>query len=164
MAGGPSKKKPKLRWIGLSDSQKKRATKEYRKLKREGLSDSYAKRVAKGVAKGRTRQQARGHKEKEHVERKEREIAERGITGAQEKSVRKWYDKTPQVKGADEDELVEHVRSFGFDWFSNLKKEQKRLHKAWEKAGRPKRLLDSSEWTRMLNEINPPDDKLLFYH
>lgn len=43
----------------------------------------YKRRIAKGVAAGRSRQQARGHKIKEHVERRRRAILKYGGTPSQ---------------------------------------------------------------------------------
>jgi hypothetical protein len=50
----------------------------------------YARRKARGLAAGRTLQQARGHKPAEHVERAIRERRERGLSSAEERVVRRW--------------------------------------------------------------------------
>lgn len=55
------------------------------------LSPAYQKRIARALLAGKTRQQARGHKAREHVERHERETKERGYTGSEESSIRRFY-------------------------------------------------------------------------
>jgi len=60
------------------------ATKRKRDYKAE-----YAKRIAKAEAAGKTRQQARGHKAKEHVERARRSKAKFGVSPSTLTKIRK---------------------------------------------------------------------------
>lgn len=75
------------------------------------------------MAKGKTRQQARGKPAREHVIRKEREIEERGISTAQERTISNWYARTynpggyPENARADLEEVLEMARSEGYGAF-----------------------------------------------
>lgn len=53
------------------------------KKRQRDYAAEYARRVARGAERGETRQAARGHKPREHVERARRERIKFGITGAQ---------------------------------------------------------------------------------
>ena len=81
----------------------------------------YARRIARADAKGKTRQQARGHKVREHVIRREREIAKRGITRDQERIVINWYNKHYNPQGHDEvaslEDLLAWLPQHGYDAF-----------------------------------------------
>lgn len=124
------------------------------------------------TAKGRTRQQARGHKAAEHVERKEREIEERGLTSQQEKTIARWYeaDYNPRVwdtnARADADDVVEFVRSEGYDAF-------KQWRSTWDKARRLylKELANETYENRgaeylmsLVAQAGVSDEKWLYYH
>lgn len=51
--------------------------------RKRNFKAEYARRIAKAKASGKTRQQGRGHKAKEHVERAKRTKAKYGISPAQ---------------------------------------------------------------------------------
>ena len=53
----------------------------------------YAKRIARATAEGKTRQQARGHKAGEHIERARKERAKEGLSAAERESIRRWWEK-----------------------------------------------------------------------
>lgn len=48
--------------------------------RKRNFKAEYARRIAKGAASGKTRQQARGHREKEHVERARRSKSKYGAS------------------------------------------------------------------------------------
>jgi len=62
---------------------------------------AYEKRIERGMAKGLTRQQARGHKPKEHIERKAKEIARYGMTTAQRAALRRGAERQAKRLGLD---------------------------------------------------------------
>lgn len=130
----------------------------------------YAKRIARGLAKGRTRQQSRGHVEKEHVVRAEREREEQGISGQELNSVRNWYSKSFNPRGHDEkpdiDDVIEFARSNGYEAF-------KQYRDTWNAARRTyiRELKDGTYASRgepylnMLNDTaGTPDVPWLYYH
>lgn len=113
-------KRGSIRWIGLTSAQKSKATKKFKKLREAGRSEQYAKRVARAETLGKTRQQARGHKPKEHVERKEREKEQTGgLTYEQIRSIQKWINERFNPHGyrevPTEEELIEFGQERGYD-------------------------------------------------
>lgn len=111
--------------------RKARAVIRQREAKRgKPLSDSYKRRIAKALEKGKTLQAARGHKPREHVERKAREIEQLGLTRDQLRRVDEWATRrlfeirdtltTPA-------EVVEWAQANGFDAFTQYRV-------TWEKA------------------------------
>lgn len=75
----------------MAAKSRKRLT--IKEIKAKHYSPAYEKRLIRAARKGKTRQAARGHKPKEHIERKEREILARGITRDQERTIRNFYAK-----------------------------------------------------------------------
>jgi hypothetical protein len=57
--------------------------------RRRDYKAEYERRIAKGAAAGKSRQLARGHKVKEHLERREQTIAKYGVSPSQLTSLRK---------------------------------------------------------------------------
>lgn len=101
------------------------------------LSPAYRRRIENAMAKGKSRQQARGHKTKEHVERKEKEISRYGLSSSEKGNITKFFNRLErtQKKG---DEPLDKDRYMNF-WRGNypnfLKYKQKILamHKEWLK-------------------------------
>lgn len=93
-----------------------------REIKAKHYSPAYEARLIRGARKGKTRQQARGKKAKEHVIRKERE-KERlgGLTGEQIKIISRWHSEQFNPHGyrevPDLDELIEWSREKGYPDF-----------------------------------------------
>lgn len=88
------------------------------------LSPAYAKRIAAAIAKGKSRQQARGHKPREHVERAEREREKRGLSGQEDRTIRHFVNHTfdpDGYKNADPERFVEFFAEKGFDAFKNYR-------------------------------------------
>ena len=103
----------------------------------------YAKRLARGQAQGKTRQQARGHKAHEHIERKEREREEHGgLTLDQVRSVHKWGSERERIQprniGLNPDDLVAWAQDHGFDEYRKFRRAWERQRKAYKKNPRPK--------------------------
>lgn len=99
------------------------------------LSPKYARRIELALKKGLTLQQARGHKAKEHVARREREVRVfGGLTGDQIRSIRRWYstsfDPTGQKqirnaagkRGPSVENLIDLARKNGYTKFAEYKK------------------------------------------
>lgn len=93
----------------------------------------YRRRIAKGIAEGKTRQEARGHKPREHVARRARELAA-GQTTYQRSALRKFAAK--QAARSDDrefDEVLEElqglVRRRGWQGFVDLRENVNAMHK-----------------------------------
>lgn len=80
------------------------------------------------MERGKSRQEARGHKAAEHVERREKEVEKYGITLEQARRVRAWGEKRQrlQPKNAmlNTDDLVEWTKEHGFDKYRALRHAQ----------------------------------------
>lgn len=164
--------KPKPKYPrGLSVPQKAKYTKALKKFRAEGKSESYAKRLARGAAKGKTRQSARGHKVREHVERKEKEKAKLGgLTSEQIKTILNWYrDKFNPGQFKDiptEEQVIDFSRQEGYPAF-------KQYRKVWDAArGKYLKELDNGTYipqdlTYLLglqSNAGAPSEVWLYYH
>lgn len=128
MAGlfnGGAMKRPKYPRSITSRSQKLRYTRALKSELKKDRKGGYAKRVAKGIAGGKTKQQARGHKVKEHIERAEKEKAKQGVTGSQIRSIRSFLKRfNPHgFKGVPtEEDLISLVQSQEYKTFQQYRK------------------------------------------
>jgi len=94
----------------------------------------YARRIERAKAQGKTRQQARGHKPKEHIERRERERRENGgLTLDQIRRIYRWHEKawaeTARFIFLSLEALIEFAQQNGYDAFT-------RYRKVWDRARR----------------------------
>ena len=95
------------------------------KKSRAEWSDAYRRRVERAEAAGKSRQAARGHKAKEHVARKDRELKQRDALGvpttAERASIRKFAREQAKRTGDDPTDLgrrmIEYATSRGIDRF-----------------------------------------------
>lgn len=97
----------------------------------------YAKRIERATAKGKTRQQARGHRPGEAAERREREREEHGISSSEVRSVRAWCERFKN-EGRDTEDVIEKARESGYGWFVNYRtvwNSARRTYLAENKAG-----------------------------
>lgn len=84
------------------------------------LSPAYAKRIASAMARGKTRQQARGHRPGEAAARREREREEFGLSGSEIRSIRSWVGRYPNESREVED-IIDQARESGYEWFKNYR-------------------------------------------
>lgn len=108
--------------------------KKIRAIKAKHYSASYEKRLIRGVLSGKSRQQARGHHVGEHRERAAREREENeGLTVAEIKSVRHWYEVRFNPNGRegvpDVEDVIDFARSEGISHF-------REYQKTWNEARR----------------------------
>ena len=89
-------------------------------------TEAYRKRVERAEAKGLTRQQARGHKEpQEYKRRAAKEIARRGITGDQLRTVQRYANKrAARNKALQPSGLVEWAKEHGWRAFAAYRSER----------------------------------------
>lgn len=104
------------------------------------LTPAYRSRIERARAKGKTRQQARGHKAREHVERRAREAREAAqggkITSSQRQAMKRFVI-AQAAKAADyredEDEAWSDWKDFfeakGYAWFLDLRAAQRSLQR-----------------------------------
>lgn len=80
----------------------------------------YARRIARATAKGKTRQQARGHREGEARHRREREREEFGLSSGEVAAIRRWGNRFKN-EGRDPEDVIEMAREKGYPWFQNYR-------------------------------------------
>jgi hypothetical protein len=85
---------------------------------------AYARRIERALARGKSLQQARGHKPREHVDRAAREREEHGLSNYDERAIRNFVRHSFDPKGvkrADPEEFIEHFREVGFEKFQHYR-------------------------------------------
>lgn len=129
------------------------------------LSPAYRRRIERALAQGKTRQQARGHKAHEHVERKQREIEEHGISSGQAATIRAWCARYPN-SAREADDVIEVAADRGYEWFQNYRQ-------VWNQArGNYSRSMDRGTYfdagedylDQLMELADVPDEKWMFYH
>lgn len=103
----------------------------------------YERRISRATAAGKTRQAARGHKVREHVERRQKEIVRYGLTIDQLKKVNAWGERRAAAQPTisffmDNEDLVNWTKRNGFDQFSAFKRTWERERRKYKRAPRPK--------------------------
>ena len=159
------RKKP----VAKKSPAKKRKVKTPAKPRVRDFKAEYQRRIAKALAAGKTRQAARGHKPKEHIERKEREVAEAGVSSSQLRSIREFLKRFNPLGFKDipdEETLVEFVQENDYAAFQQYRK-------VWDAARRQyvKEKLDGSYESRGIQYLNhltgmaqAPKNVWLYYH
>lgn len=97
-----------------------------RELKRgKPLNPTYRKRLESGLLKGKTVQQARGHKRQEHIQRKLKSGQGPGIADKRERFIFQWFAMRDFEIADWTGDPVDQTRiavSRGWDWFKNYSK------------------------------------------
>jgi hypothetical protein len=97
-------------------------SKKIRAIKAKNYSPAYEKRLIRGILKGKSTQEARGHKPGEARQRREfqREQNE-GLSNAEDASIRNWYVKrfNPHERKSypTEEDVIEFARESGIEAF-----------------------------------------------
>lgn len=100
----------------------------------EQLSPAYRKRIQSAMAKGKTRQQARGHKEGESRIRREKEMSRYGVTSSEKGQITKFFNVVnSRLKPEDK---IEYEKFLGrwrgnYDEFKQYKAKVNEMHKQW---------------------------------
>lgn len=137
------------------------------------LSEAYRRRVERAEAKGLTRQAARGHKAKEHIARKEREVNLGLLTSSQRQAVRKFAREQwarAERDGEDESEFLDQMMDWavdgGYERFGRLRAKERALHRQYRSELKAKTYASRGlEW--LIAETarhEAPDYTWLYYH
>lgn len=134
----------------------------------------YAKRIARALEKGKTRQQARGHKPSEHVfrkppPRKRVQLDPDRITEARERFIFKWgFDRANVLSDEtiDPDEVVAQAKIFGWAWFLKYSRTWDDLRKTYLKELKSGRYASRgiSYLQYLSDDVKAPDVSWLYYH
>lgn len=140
-------------------------------------SKAYRERLIRNLQKGKTRQQARGHKPQEHIDRREKEIAKQGLTNDQIRIVFKWAEnRWYNVHDTTDVEypwyVVEWAKKQGYDHFQVYRHAWEKLRRDYLARGRETKFsLETLQQYATEMELNlPPGSKgegdvsWLYYH
>lgn len=139
------------------------------------LSPAYRRRIERAEAKGQSRQAARGHKPREHVERKRREerrAADTGaLTSAQKQTIKRYLvaqaRKSNEMQDIDRDELWElyggYVEERGWAWFLRLRSQMKSYHQQYIRGGY-KSMMTLLRLNMEAIDRNDAEGWMLYYH
>jgi hypothetical protein len=126
---------------------------------------AYERRIAAYLAKhpGATRQEARGHKAKEHVTRRERE--QQRIDDFAMRQAYRGENRGARDADAIADAIRERIRTEGFGWFSRLERFVNSSNARYRQQGQP----SGRERVRIADLDEAADDfdwpaEELFYH
>jgi hypothetical protein len=104
------------------------------------LSPAYRRRIERGLAKGKTRQGARGKKAGEHIIRKRKETALGGLPSSQRRAVEKFVRAQAERSAAIEKEAeidalvinaIAWVTTNGFERYTEARKAQQARERAY---------------------------------
>ena len=128
----------------------------------------YARRVAKGRERGLSRQQARGHRPAEHVERAEREREEHGISSSERASIARFAERigARNKDAPDEDELADFAIANGYAAFVAYREMQTELHRNYKRQTRSGAYasLGRGYIEGLASGLGLPDTSWLYYH
>lgn len=144
-------------------------------------SEAYRKRIAAQLAKGKTVQEARGHKSGEAKRRREREHREREtlgkLTSGERSTVRAFAKEQAERIGEDYDDISQAMLGFaqshGMDAFKQLRATQrelklkyKRRDPAFGQKGRKARytMIDLATLELMADNAGHAEPRWYFYH
>lgn len=152
-------------------------------IRAAGYSKDYEARLIRAVRKARksgkkfTRQSARGHKKKEHVERKEKELKKYGITSSQRETVKAFLRRfnEPGYKGVPVyDDIIQYIKDNGYSATKEYIRTWDRLRKEYVTGMAAGTLIrkgkhyvigyGESEVENMAGLRSPADISWLYYH
>ena len=100
---------------------------------RSEWSEAYRKRIERAEARGVSRQQARGHKAHEHIQRKQTDIARGLLTTSERQTVRKFAREQSKRIGEDVTQAMLNWATLnGYEQFKRLRSEQRAIMRQYK--------------------------------
>lgn len=99
----------------------------------------YERRIARAIEKGKTRQQARGHRPQEHIIRREREIEAFGLSTSNMRSITTWINRrNAEIHDAslDPEDVIDQAREHGYEWFTSYRDRWNALRRNYKREQR----------------------------
>lgn len=144
----------------------------------EQLSPAYRKRIENALAKGKTRQQARGHKAGESKIRREKELSRYGLTNSQTAQIKKFFAEVqarPDQAPLDYNRFISRWRG-NYEDFKKYRAKVRQLHDEWEALPNNQKyiargdgalILAAEPFERdnsLIGDFEPLDLRWFFYH
>ena len=136
---------------------------------RDQWSDAYRRRIERAEARGKSHQEARGHRPGEARRRAERERREEGLRGGERAAVRRWATRryAGDVVVIDPDDAVEWAASVGYDTFKEMREQLRELNRQYRRElvnGTYVKGGHAQYWQGLNSMFEPPDISWLYYH
>lgn len=151
----------RLRMLEREQAKQRRRNKKY---KAKGLS--YAKRLVRGLRLGKTRQQSRGHRPREHVTRAQNAQAEGRLTSAQKQRIARFAKTQSKRENSDYTNMREAMLSFaeqdGFEKISEIMTEQRNLARSYKRSDHQAIFTGMSNFEERFPDV--PDISWMYYH
>jgi hypothetical protein len=153
--------------------RRRRAKRVIREIKAKGYSPSYEKRLLRAVESGKAQslQQARGHRAGEARRRAEREIEEQGISSAQIRSIRAFYQRWNTGGGKEKavslDEMIEYAQAGGYERFQRYRKAWTDMRRDYVRQTERGTYIPRPDLDDLMDEefdLDVPEPEFLFYH
>lgn len=128
----------------------------------------YARRIERAMAKGKSRQQARGHQAQEHIARREREREELGVTRDQQRRMFRWFERfvfTVHDASQDPGDMTREASDMGWEWFKQYSRRWEQLRRKYLKEGMRSNVWGNLAWLEgEAVALDLSDISWLYYH
>ena len=136
----------------------------------EQLSPRYRARIERAMSRGKSRQEARGHRPGEARRRREREREESGLSSGEIATIRRWYknkyNPTNQDGKPDLETVEEEFRTEGYDAFKRWQSVWNRTRRKYlaERKARTYASRGLQYLKELASEAGVPEPAWLYYH